>query len=113
MNNPETIKENEYKDFEVEVSYLIRKRCNVNTDDYAMELDDFEREAFINTELTDWKTAYEESHYTINELLDELRRYVEKDMCRVSEYSGEGRALKRIYRDLQNWEVIEEDYVNV
>lgn len=99
------------KEFDVEVSYLIRKSTKVITDDYDIEHDDFERQAFINTELTDWESAYEETHFTIGEMLDELRRYVEKDMCNVAPCSGQGRHLERLYNDLQNWEVVESEVV--
>ena len=71
------------KKFDVEVSYLLRKRTSIETDDYEIEHDDFERQAFINTELTDWESAYNETHFTMEEMLDELRRYVEFEMITV------------------------------
>lgn len=100
-----------YKEFDVEVSYLIRKSTKVITDDYDIERDDFERQAFINTELTDWESAYNETHFTIKEMLDELRKYVEMDMRLAEPCSGNGRYLKRLYDDLQNWEVVESEVV--
>lgn len=99
------------KTFDVEVSYLIRKKTTVNTNDYDIERDDFERQAFLNTELTDWKSAYEESHFTIKEMLSELRRYVENEMCNVLPSSHHGRRLKRLLDDVQGWEVVESEFV--
>lgn len=99
--------DNPYEEFSVEVSYVISKKANVKTDDYDIERDDFEKQAFINTELTDWQSAYEESHYTIKEMLEELQRYVEKDMCCEDPMSFRGRHLKKLYEDVQGWDVVE------
>lgn len=99
------------KEFDVEVSYLIRKSTKVKTDDYDIERDDFERQAFLNTELTDWESAYEESHFTIKEMLVELRRYVENEMCNVLPSSRHGQRLKRLLDDVQGWEVVESEFV--
>lgn len=113
MKAPQEEVEYPQKNFDVEVSYLLRKRTCVKTDDYALEHDDFERQAFINTELTDWESAYKETHFTMEEMLDELRRYVEKEMCVVEPCSGQGRYLKRLYDDLQDWEVVESEVVEI
>lgn len=99
------------KKFDVEVSYLLRKRTSIETDDYEIEYDDFERQAFINTELTDWESAYNETHFTMEEMLDELRRYVEFELITVEPCSRHGRRLERLYNDLQDWEVVESEVI--
>lgn len=101
------------KEFDVEVSYLIRKSTKVKTDDYDIERDDFERQAYIDTELTDWESAYEETHFTIKEMLDELRKYVEFELITVEPHSSHCRYLERLYDDLQNWEVVESEVVEI
>lgn len=111
MKAPYDERENPYENFSVEVNYLIRKTVNIKTDDYAVEHDDFERQAFLNTELTDWQSAYEESHYTISEMLEELERYVEREICVEDPQSFRGRHLKKLYNDVQGWEVVESEFV--
>ena len=103
--------ENPERMFDVEVSYLLRKRTCVKTDDYDIERDDFERQAFLNTELTDWQSAYEQSHYTIKDMLEELQRYVEKEMCETDPKSFHGRHLQKLYEDVQDWEIVESEVI--
>lgn len=117
MSNEESImkdryeqNDNPYVDFDVKVSFALEKRCKINTDDYELVHDDFEKCSWENTENTDWAKAYEESHFTIGEMLDELRRYVEKEMCIVEPCSGQGRYLKRLLNDLQDWELVDTNY---
>ena len=94
---------------------------SLDTPEYEMKADGdiytvkipVEKETWENTENTDWAKAYEESHFTIGEMLDELRRYVEKEMCVVEPCSGQGRYLKRLYNDLQDWELVDTDYERV
>ena len=96
-----------YKDFDVMVGFALEKQCKINTDDYGVVFDDFEKEAWEDTSNTDWARAYEESHYTIPELLHELEQYVKKEMQFVEPCSGRGRELKRILNDVQGWEQID------
>lgn len=103
--------ENPERTFDVEVRYLLCKHTSVKTDDYELEHDDFERQAFINTELTDWQSAYEQSHYTIKDMLEELRRYVEKEMCETDPKSFRGRNLQKLYEDVQDWEIVESEVI--
>lgn len=102
--------ENSYVDFSIDVTYELTKRCDVSTNDYMVENDDFEKEAFINTELTDWETAYKDQHYTITELLRELEKYVNVELSHVEPDSKRRRELNRMLDDLQGWEVVEENY---
>lgn len=113
MKAPQEEVEYPQKKFDVEVSYLLRKRTCVKTDNYELEHDDFERQAFINTELTDWESAYKETHFTMEEMLDQLRRYVEFEMITVEPNSRRGQYLERLYNDLQDWEVVESEFVEL
>lgn len=99
-----------YMDFDVKVSFTLEKECKVNTDDYLVEHDDFQKESWINTDFTDWETEYDNSHYTITEMLNELRKYIENEMRMVEPCSGRGRELKRMLEDCQGWELVESNY---
>lgn len=107
MNKERNEREVPYKDFDVLVGFALEKKCKINTDDYDVEYDDFEKESWDDTSNTNWGQAYEESRYTILELLNELRHYVEKEMQFVEPCSGRGRELKRMLNDLQGWEQID------
>lgn len=102
--------DNPYRDFDVKVSFTLEKECKVNTDDYYVECDNFQKESWINTDLTDWETEYDNSHYTITEMLDELRKYIENEMRMVEPCSGRGRELKRMHNDCQGWELVKSNY---
>lgn len=95
------------KDFDMLVGFAVEKPCVVNTNDYAIEYDDFEEEAWESTTSTDWQTAYEENHYTIPELLHELTVFIEKEMRVVEPCSGRGRELKRMLDDAQGWRQVD------
>ena len=102
------------REFEIDVELVLRKKTIVRTDDYlprliktkvgrkTIEVD--------STEDTDWKAAFENSHYTIPELLQELKRYIEQDLER---YKGNKRfecMLKGMLEDCNGWTVDEEYY---
>ena len=101
------------KDFDVEVNYTIRKTCRLRTDNYGIECDDFERQAFVNTELTDWKQEFECTHYTINELLRELGKYIKKDIESDPTNKAKCLSLQRMYDDVQGWDVVESEFVEL
>ena len=50
--------------------------------------------------------AYEENHYSIQELLQELKQYIEYDMSMTGRNTGKYRALTRMMDDCQHWEHI-------
>jgi hypothetical protein len=113
MKAPYEGKETPTRKFDVEASFLIRKQTTVETNDYDIEHDDFEKEAFIHTELTDWESEFSSQHFNIDEMLCELCVYVEDEMRNVPPYSGRGRYLKRLLNDAQGWEVVEQEVVEV
>jgi len=107
MNKERNEREVPYKDFDVLVGFALEKKCKINTDDYYVEYNDFEKEAWDDTSNTNWGKAYEESHYTILELLQELKQFVEKEMRCAEPCSGRGRELRRMLNDIQGWEQID------
>lgn len=102
-----------YRRFSIEVSYTLRKEVVVTTDDYVQEYDYESCCPCINTEHTDWESAYLVGHYSIPQLIDQLKDYIRKDIERISELEGmtiRVRNLQDMLDDCDNWEVVEEEY---
>lgn len=100
------------RDFEVDVEFVMRKNAvDVTTDKYVPEFDDEDGHTYANTEDTDWEQVYGDSgHYTILEMLDELKQYVEEDLKTCSPNTCKGASLKRLLADCQSWEVYEKSF---
>ena len=100
------------KDFLVDVEYVLQKKAvKVTTDDYSPEFDEETGHVDTNTEDTDWENAYENSHYTIPELLSELESYIKKDLARYKGSQTKERILNEMLRDCQGWEMYDKSYI--
>ena len=99
------------QDFEVDVEYVLQKKAvKVTTDDYSPEFDEETGHVDANTEDTDWENAYENSHYTISELLSELESYIKQDLERYKGSATKERQLKEMLKDCQGWEMYDKSY---
>lgn len=99
------------KDFDVEVTITLFKHETVTTDDYTPEFDDEDGRTYSNTENTDWGKAYKDSGcFTIPELLNELKTYVEADMQTCLPNSRRGAHLKLLLEACDGWNVMEVVY---
>ena len=97
--------------FDIECECVLRTVVAVNTNDYVPETDDDNGHEYANTENTDWQHAFENSgHFTIQDLLDELREYVKEDMEKCLPNTGRGAHLKRLLAACDQWETIETSY---
>ena len=79
------------KDFLVDVEYVLQKKnVKVTTKDYKPEIVNKDEEIVepLDTSDTNWEDAYNNSgHFTIQEMLDELKEYV-KVMLKEPSRSG-------------------------
>jgi hypothetical protein len=99
------------KDFDVEVTITMSKVVTVTTNDYAPEIDDEDGSVYANTENTEWEKAFENSgHFTIADLIEELKGYVVEDMKTCAPNTGKGAHLQRLLLACEDWETIEESY---
>lgn len=100
------------QDFEVDVEYVLQKKnVKVTTDDYCQEFEYETGCVNANTEDTDWENAYNNSgHFTIQEMLDELKEYVKADMQTCSPNTCKGAHLKRLLEDCDGWELYDKSY---
>lgn len=91
--------------FDCIIKQTLSKNVKVTTNDYNPERDDEDGNIYYNTENTDWDAAYrDDGHYTILELLDELKEYVKHDMDNSAFNSGRYRHCKRILEEIDGWE---------
>ena len=95
-------------DFEVTVSQTLSRTVTITTNDYNPEYDEEDGNIYANTENTDWKKAYENCDFKIQDLLEELKGYVQSDMAMTGPNTGKGRHLKRLLEACDGW--IEDDY---
>lgn len=98
------------REFDVEVSFVMRKVVTVTTDDYVPEFDEEDGRTYANTENTDWDKAYGNSCHTIKELLHELENYVKEDIKRHQGSTAKVNRLNRILEDCQKWEIEDINY---
>lgn len=102
------------KAFVVTISQTLSKTVKVYTDKYQPEYDEETGHTYAIIDDVDWKEVYEDSHFKIQDLLEELKSYVQNDMALTGSNTGKGRYLKRLLEACDNWvedeyEVIEEN----
>lgn len=105
-------------EFDVTVSISLSKTVVCNTNDYGIEYDDATHHIELDTSDTNWSSVYTDNHYTIPQLLEMLKQYVQKDLDKVHEVSKEHnineKFLKRKYEHIlsecDNWTIDEEVY---
>lgn len=99
------------RDFDVEVTITMSKVVTITTDNYVPEYDDEDGHTYANTENTEWDKEFENSgHFTISDLIEELKGYVVEDMKTCAPNTGKGAHLKRLLSACEDWETIDESY---
>ena len=102
------------KDFLVDVEYVLQKKnVKVTTKDYKPEVVNKDEEIVepLDTSDTNWEDVYFNSgHFTIQEMLDELKEYVKADMQTCYPNTCKGAHLKRLLEDCQGWELYDKSY---
>ena len=99
------------RDFDVEVTITMSKVVTITTDNYVPEYDDEDGHTYANTENTEWDKEFENSgHFTIADLIEELKGYVVDDMKTCATNTRKVSHLKRLLLACEDWETIEESY---
>lgn len=104
-------KENEEREFDVIVTQTLVKNEKVFTSDYNYFVEQEEDGGYseeIETDDTDWEQAWSEQCWSIPELLNKLKKYVEEELA-TSKNIDKGRKnyLNGIINACQGWNVIE------
>lgn len=99
------------REFDVEVTITMSKVVTITTDNYVPEYDDEDGHTYANTENTEWDKEFENSgHFTIADLIEELKGYVVEDMKTCEPNTRKVSHLKRLLLACEDWETIEESY---
>ena len=99
------------REFDVEVTITMSKVVTITTDNYVPEYDDEDGHTYANTENTEWDKEFENSgHFTIADLIEELKGYVVDDMKTCAPNTRKVSHLKRLLLACEDWETIDESY---
>ena len=102
--------ENQAVERDCEVMETITRKVTLSTTDYVTEEDwdeEFGKCVSADTYDTDWAGEYSNQEYTVLELIDKLKAYVEEDIKNTSPNTGKGRELQRLLSACNGWEQVE------
>ena len=102
--------ENSEIDRACKVTETITRKVILSTTDYVAEEDwddEFGKCVSVDTSDTDWAGEYSNQEYTVLELIDKLKAYVEEDIKNTSPNTGKGRELQRLLSACSGWEQVE------
>lgn len=88
--------EPKYGDFECHATITIEADISVPTNKYQN-----------GTAGIDWEEEYKDNCFTIPEMLDELKIYVEQDLAMTGKNTSKGRHLQSMLKACQGWKVVE------
>lgn len=102
--------ENSEIERDCEVTETISRKVTLSTTDYVAEEDwddEFGKCVSADTSDTDWAGEYSNQEYTVLELIDKLKLYVEEDIKNTAINSGKGRELQRLLAACDGWEQVD------
>lgn len=102
--------ENSEIERDCEVTETITRKITLSTTDYIAEKDwddELGKCVSVDTSDTDWAAEYSNQEYTVLELIDKLKAYVEVDIKNTSPNTGKGRELQRLLSACKGWEQVE------
>ena len=92
------------------ITETITRTVTLSTTDYVAD-EDWDDElgkcVSADTSDTDWAGEYSYQEYTVLELIDKLKAYVEEDIKNTSPNTGKGRELQRLLSACSDWEQVE------
>lgn len=94
------------------VTETITRNVMLSTTDYIAEKDwddELGKCVSVDTSDTDWAAEYSNQEYTVLELIDKLKAYVEVDIKNTSPNTGKGRELQRLLSACSGWEQVESE----
>ena len=107
-------------EFDVTISMSLSKTVKCSTNKYnPIVIDEPHNrlhEEYPDTSDTPWSEVYGDNHKTIPELLEELKKYIQKDLDNLAndetkmDKAFHRRRLEFLMKECDNWVVDEEDY---
>jgi hypothetical protein len=106
------------REFDVTISISLSRTVQCYTNKYIPEVDEENGHLYVDTSDTPWSEVFGDNHKTIPELLEELRKYIQKDLDNIDKVAEEQkcnkaflkRKLEFLLEECDDWNVDEEDY---
>ena len=104
------------REFDVTISMSLSRTVQCYTNKYIPEIDEEDGHLYIDTSDTPWSEVYGDNHKTIPELLEELKKYIQKDLDNLADDETKmdkafhKRRLEFLLTECDEWTVDEEDY---
>ena len=104
------------REFDVTISMSLSRTVQCYTNKYIPEVDDENGHLYVDTSDTPWSEVYGDNHKTIPELLEELKKYIQKDLDNLADDETKmdkafhRRRLEFLLTECDEWTVDEEDY---
>ena len=110
MKDPREDKHIPLRQFMCDATNVMIHKAKVVTNDYEQCYNEDGEYAGEDLSCTNWEYEYKNSHYTIQELLGELAKYVKKELCETNITKRRQSELKYMLEDCEAWETEEETY---
>ena len=104
------------REFDVTISMSLSRTVQCYTNKYIPEVDEENGHLYVDTSDTPWSEVYGDNHKTIPELLEELKKYIQKDLDNLADDETKmdkafhRRRLEFLLTECDEWIVDEEDY---
>lgn len=104
------------REFDVTISMSLSRTVQCYTNKYIPEIDEENGHLYVDTSDTPWSEVYGDNHKTIPELLEELKKYIQKDLDNLADDDTKmdkafhRRRLEFLLTECDEWTVDEEDY---
>ena len=104
------------REFDVTISMSLSRTVQCYTNKYIPEVDEENGHLYVDTGDTPWSEVYGDNHKTIPELLEELKKYIQKDLDNLADDETKidkafhRRRLEFLLTECDEWTVDEEDY---
>lgn len=104
------------REFDVTISMSLSRTVQCYTNKYIPEIDEEDGHLYVDTSDTPWSEVYGDNHKTIPELLEELKKYIQKDLDNLADDETKmdkafhRRRLEFLLTECDEWTVDEEDY---
>lgn len=106
------------REFDVTISMSLSRTVQCYTNKYIPEIDEEDGHLYVDTSGTPWSEVFGDNHKTIPELLEELKKYIQKDLDNIDKVAEEQkynkaflkRKLEFLLEECDGWIVDEEDY---
>ena len=104
------------REFDVTISMSLSRTVQCYTNMYIPEMDEEDGHLYVDTSDTPWSEVYGDNHKTIPELLEELKKYIQKDLDNLADDETKmdkafhRRRLEFLLTECDEWTVDEEDY---